>query len=385
MTQHADNTTGAWLVLGGSQEPSSTMLFSGVARDEHVELTPAECVAVSAALLSWRSGGGPCLRASFEELARSSEFVGGGFERWLRAWSLAAEDSTAEPSDGFLLERLGRDLRLVGVADARSSEADLLAGAVALQRDHLRLRDDFASELREARLEAVRQLAYGAGHEINNPLANIATRGQSLLRDEPDPQRRRKLATIVDQAFRARDMIGGLMVFAKPPKADPRRVALGELVASVLAAFAEVPGAADVTLSSRLPEYEVWGWIDPTLISEALHAIVLNAVEAGGAGSTIVVTVAGVPEEGCHTIVVSDDGGGFESGELPVVFDPFHCGREAGRGLGVGLSKAWALTQASGGRIAVADASSAGATVRLEVPVCLGGVGGNGAAEARLV
>ena len=52
-----------------------------------------------------------------------------------------------------------------------------------------------------ARLEAMRELAYGAGHEINNPLANIAARAQALLYGEHDPERQRRLATIVDQAF----------------------------------------------------------------------------------------------------------------------------------------------------------------------------------------
>ena len=67
-------------------------------------------------------------------------------------------------------------------------------------------------------MEAIRELAYGAGHEINNPLANIAARAQALLYDEHEPERQRRLAIIVDQAFRARDMIGGLMIFARPPQ-----------------------------------------------------------------------------------------------------------------------------------------------------------------------
>ncbi|MFM7846804.1 MAG: histidine kinase dimerization/phospho-acceptor domain-containing protein, partial [Planctomycetota bacterium] len=54
----------------------------------------------------------------------------------------------------------------------------------------------------QERLASLRELAYGASHEINNPLANIATRAQGLLRDEADPERRRSLATIAAQALR---------------------------------------------------------------------------------------------------------------------------------------------------------------------------------------
>ncbi len=37
------------------------------------------------------------------------------------------------------------------------------------------------------KLDAMKELAYGASHEINNPLANISARAQTLLRDETHP------------------------------------------------------------------------------------------------------------------------------------------------------------------------------------------------------
>src|SRR5438477_12478568 len=76
---------------------------------------------------------------------------------------------------------------------------------------------DFDAALESAKLQALYNFAYGLSHEINNPLANIATRAQTLLVDEKDPERRRKLATIVQQAFRAHEMIADLMLFARPP------------------------------------------------------------------------------------------------------------------------------------------------------------------------
>src|SRR5881397_2980256 len=76
---------------------------------------------------------------------------------------------------------------------------------------------DFAAAVEAAKLRALYDFAYGLSHEINNPLANIATRAQTLLVDEKDPERRRKLATIVQQAFKAHEMIADLMLFARPP------------------------------------------------------------------------------------------------------------------------------------------------------------------------
>src|SRR6187549_1480797 len=98
---------------------------------------------------------------------------------------------------------------------------------------------DFATALESAKLRALYHFAYGLSHEINNPLANIATRAQTLLVDEKDPDRRRKLATIVQQAFRAHEMIADLMLFAHPPQMQPRETDLGQLADTVAAELHE--------------------------------------------------------------------------------------------------------------------------------------------------
>ena len=55
--------------------------------------------------------------------------------------------------------------------------------------------------LHQAKLDALKEFAYGAGHELNNPLANIASRAQTLLRKRT-PGAPRRLAAINTQAFR---------------------------------------------------------------------------------------------------------------------------------------------------------------------------------------
>jgi len=50
------------------------------------------------------------------------------------------------------------------------------------------------------------------------------------------------------------------------------------------------------------------------------------------------------------------------------LFDPFYSGREAGRGLGFGLSKAWRIVSEHGGRIDVDNAPQHGAVFRIWLP-----------------
>ena len=85
-------------------------------------------------------------------------------------------------------------------------------------RQSAQLETDFDERLQTAKLDSLKEFAYGAGHELNNPLANIASRAQTLLREETHPDRRRRLAAINTQAFRAHEMLADMMLFARPPR-----------------------------------------------------------------------------------------------------------------------------------------------------------------------
>jgi signal transduction histidine kinase len=221
----------------------------------------------------------------------------------------------------------------------------------------------------EARLEALREFAYGAGHEINNPLANIATRAQALLLDEPDPERRRRLAAIVDQAFRARDMIGGLMVFARPPKASLAAADVGSIVAAVIEAVRPVAVARGARLEYAPPPTPLRVCVDAGHVTEALRILVLNGLEAADVGGRVAIEAARAADGLTCEVVVSDDGRGMDAATLRRAFDPFFSGREAGRGIGLGLPKAWRLLTGSGGSVDVDSRLGHGSRLTVRLPL----------------
>jgi hypothetical protein len=231
--------------------------------------------------------------------------------------------------------------------------------------------EHFTAALAEARLEALREFAYGAGHEINNPLANIAARAQALLVDEQDPERRRRLSTIVDQAFRARDMIGGLMVFARPPRPQPAAVPLGDVVRSVLEPLRASAAARGLRLEYAPPPAPLEVFVDAGQVAEALRAVVQNAVEAVDDGGQVRVDAR--HGGGMVEIEVADDGRGMDAATLRRAFDPFFSGRDAGRGIGLGLPKAWRLIELNGGTIVVDSRPAAGTRVTVSVPIAASG------------
>ncbi|MCA9165945.1 MAG: HAMP domain-containing histidine kinase, partial [Planctomycetales bacterium] len=172
-----------------------------------------------------------------------------------------------------------------------------------------RLESDFERALLTERLESLRELAYGASHEINNPLANISSRAQTLLRDETDPDRRKKLATINSQAFRAHEMIADMMLFAKPPDLDRRQTNLCVLVARVLEEISDRANQQGTALMVTGTNEDCWLNADPTHLSVALTALCRNSLEAISAGGQISISL--VDREVEVELSVTDTGPGI--------------------------------------------------------------------------
>jgi signal transduction histidine kinase len=255
--------------------------------------------------------------------------------------------------------------------DEAHSWANLLPGVLALANRCGQLEDEFQQTLQREKLLALKELAYGASHEINNPLANISSRAQLLLRDETDPERRRTLATINSQAFRAHEMIADMMLFAKPPALQCQTIALGEFLDQLLNQLA-AELADSVILERHLALGDCRSSCDPVQLAVAVRAIWSNALEAmGHAGKLRVVARRVVAADGSPwaRLETADSGPGIAPEVRRHLFDPFFSGREAGRGLGFGLSKAWRIVDLHGGRITVDSEPGQGAVMGIELPL----------------
>lgn len=218
------------------------------------------------------------------------------------------------------------------------------------------------SDLEAAKLRSLAEFAAGAGHEINNPLATIIGYAQQLLAAETDPDRRHALATIGGQALRIRDMIGDVMLFARPPQPKSVSLDVSAVLCEVAAKFSGDAAAAGVSLEIRAAT-PVSAMADPAQVRVATAAVIRNAVEATTSGGRICVSTERRDDAlgRWAVVVVRDTGQGLSASDREHLFDPFYSGRQAGRGLGFGLSKAWRIVTLHGGRIEVAAPAGGGA------------------------
>jgi signal transduction histidine kinase len=258
-----------------------------------------------------------------------------------RAWQSPA----AVPLLPDLLRLALDNRRQTGSAVQQRLHAQLDALHESVRRQHAAEE----ARLHERKLRALAELAAGAGHEINNPLAVISGQAQYLLVAEHEPARRKALTTIVGQTQRIHQTLTQLMQFARPQPPQLQRVDLGGLLRDAASAVQALADERQVRLTLTEPA-PLTLLVDPAQIRAALVALVRNAVEAAPASGWASLLADGDAARGL-TLIVEDSGPGPSEADREHLFDPFYSGRKAGRGRGLGLPTAWRLARQHGGDV----------------------------------
>src|SRR5262249_28283137 len=150
-----------------------------------------------------------------------------------------------------------------------------------------------------------------------------------------------------------------MMLFARPPELVLQSVNIVSLVDDVLASISGEAAAQESCVHPPSRRDPLMIQADPVQLRVALRALCVNSLEALGKGGNLSIELCvsdtDAPPNGppCETvkIVVCDDGPGIAPEIRDKIFDPFFSGREAGRGLGFGLSKCWRIATLHRGRI----------------------------------
>ena len=322
---------GNWLASAGqsSEQAAETCLPPWLA--ETTESAAARSVDQAAALLAGTGDASLASEADLEACRRRAAQCG---RHWLEA----------VPGAGALLSQLAT--RLAKLDD---------------------LEHRFQEVLEHEKLDAMAEFAAGAGHEINNPLAVIGGRAQYFLKEETDPERRRGLALISAQVRRAYEMIADMRLFARPPEPQPERFDLAAMLDALVEELAPAAARQVITVVRTGQAGPLLVTADAAQLNVALRAMLRNAQEAIGHNGHVEVSLAASDEE--VRIRVTDDGPGITPEQRRHLFDPFYSARQAGRGLGLGLSKTWRIVVTNhGGRIDVASQPGQGATFTITLP-----------------
>lgn len=215
------------------------------------------------------------------------------------------------------------------------------------------------------------EMASGAAHEMNNPLAVISGRSQLLAMSlSPGSKEQSAAQTVFEQAHRLSDLITSLRMFADPPEADRKPADVGKLLSNIVktvrtkvtSSEASVP--IDLQIKGELPPMH----IDRSQIDRAVTELVVNAVQSQPR-TGVVITVLIESTERQLMIQVMDDGIGMDAHTLDHAMDPFFSAKPAGRRAGMGLTVAQQMASGHGGRIELRSQPGRGTVSTLILPL----------------
>jgi len=228
------------------------------------------------------------------------------------------------------------------------------------------LRKAFASEVAKAKREMLYHLAYGLSHEINNPLANISTRAQLLISMAKTEKEKQFLGQIIAQSQRAFEMLGDLMQCAKQPRLQLEWFDPAILLKSTIESLMHV-SQKTIEWHIEIPEQPPLLCSDRDLVATILDILIQNSLDALGGRGTIAVSLL---SNGSHCeFKIQDTGHGLSVEARRHAMDPFYSGRDAGRGIGLGLCKANHFAQALDGQLSIAGPLNAGCLATLSLPL----------------
>lgn len=244
----------------------------------------------------------------------------------------------------------------------RSQHRELLQ-----QRDRMeetvQLRSRELLEAQDRLIEASRRaslgtIAAGVAHEINNPLGSMAACAEGLLsrsktasfRDAEDfrdfPE---YLEIIRKEAYRCKDVTSRLLDLARSTPLKKQWFRLDPLLRDLRLLLAHRPNAAMRNLQISAEDGTVFG--DPSGIKQVLLNLLQNAFDAVGGRPDPKVFLESKIEGDRWTLVVGDNGEGFDRETGQKLFDAFFTSKSLGRGTGLGLAVSRAIVQRHGGEI----------------------------------
>ena len=227
-----------------------------------------------------------------------------------------------------------------------------------------------AQFVQSEKLVSLGQLAAGAAHEINNPLAAILGFSDLLADDPTIPEKARATAAkIRDQARRTKTLVGNLLSFARQVPAERTLLDINTVVnnAVQLRALDLRSGTTRVELQLESVLPGVRG--DGNQLMQVFFNIVSNALDAMEAGKGGVLTIKTIRDRSNVVVLFSDTGPGLK--EPHRVFDPFYTTKPVGKGTGLGLSICFGIIQEHAGKILCYNRQEGGAVFRVELPAVL--------------
>jgi two-component system NtrC family sensor kinase len=220
------------------------------------------------------------------------------------------------------------------------------------------------------KLASLGRLAAGVAHEINNPLTGVMTFSSFLLKRAGDDEALRSdLEVILRETTRCREIVKGLLDFARPAPAKKTRISVNEVLGRTEAVVQNQLTIKNITLKSNLDPALPDVMADRGQLEQVFLNLLVNAIDAVEERGVITVSTRSLRENGTPYVAVSvrDTGIGIAPEQLSKVFEPFYT-TKGSKGTGLGLAVVWAIVEKHNGTINIESEPGKGTVVNLRFP-----------------
>lgn len=243
-------------------------------------------------------------------------------------------------------------------------------GALIVFSDLSRLKDLEREKTRVERLASFGALASGVAHEIKNPLVAIRTFAELLPERFSETDFRDDFSKVViSEIDRIDDLVGRLRGLAVPSLQRAGAVDIREPIIETLALLRGKLEQTQTVVHRDLPDEAVFVAVDAAQLKQLFLNLLLNAIEAMGAGGELTIRICRGNTLNAASVVVEvqDNGPGIPDSIRSNIFDPFFTTKPRGSGLGLTICRG--ITDAHRGTIRVESASDRpGTTIVVEFP-----------------
>jgi signal transduction histidine kinase len=226
--------------------------------------------------------------------------------------------------------------------------------------------------VRTGRLADLGTLAAGVAHEINNPLASIASCAEGLQRrlqrrEVPVAEQLEYVETIAREAYRAHEITARLLAFARQDVGPVGPVDVAPVARDLLLLLRHQFEQRGLRLVMTLPESLPAVQANANELKQALLNLLANARDASPHGG--VVELRGLRQGDEICLEIRDQGSGIPEELMDRIFDPFFTTKPAGKGTGLGLAVACAIVEGFGGSLDAENLPTGGACFRITLPL----------------
>ncbi|MDN4524354.1 PAS domain-containing sensor histidine kinase [Fictibacillus fluitans] len=244
------------------------------------------------------------------------------------------------------------------------NEWDEIESYVTIARDITATKETEELIRKSEKLSVLGELAAGVAHEIRNPLTSLIGFAQ-LLKESDEEMKDRYIGIMLTELKRINDIVGELMLVAKPQAVHFENSSLKDMLESVVRLLDTQAIIKNVQI-----KLNTFGEIPPVYcvenqLKQLFINLLKNSIEAMDKGGLIKLTLT--RSKGNVIVEMVDQGSGIPRDRLEKLGEPFYTTKEKGTGLG--LMVCYKIVKEHFGQIHFESEEGKGTKVQVKLPI----------------